>query len=119
MTFYKCNSCDEVYEKVWDGGSCSGPDCSVVELAPKTADYKNEKHVPMVEKTENGIIVKVGSTAHPMTEDHYITMIQVVAGDFVMRKNLKPGDKPEAEFPINDVNVKAYEFCNKHSLWSN
>lgn len=37
-----------------------------------------------------------------MLAEHYITMILVEAGDKVMRKNLKPGEKPEGVFPLGD-----------------
>jgi len=34
-----------------------------------------------------------------------------------LRKFLKPGDKPEAEFEIQGENFKAREYCNLHGLW--
>jgi superoxide reductase len=36
-------------------------------------------------------------------------------------KYLKPGEAPYAEFLLADGEelVKAYEYCNLHSLWSN
>ena len=115
MEIVKCKECDDVFEKLLGSGGCK----DLVVLEEKTADFKTEKHVPVVSKTDNGIKVVVGSTLHPMAEDHWITMIEVISGNMVMRVNLKPGDKPEAEFPINDVNVKAREYCNKHGLWAN
>jgi superoxide reductase len=119
---YKCQNCDEVFEKVFEGSSCSCDNCAcstLEKLEPKTADFKTEKHVPVVEKTANGIKVTVGSTLHPMAADHWIAMIEVIDGNKVYRAKLKPGDEPIAEFPISNENVKAYEYCNKHGLWSN
>ncbi len=36
-----------------------------------------------------------------------------------MRKNLKPGEKPEGVFPLGDYKgkVHVYEYCNLHGLW--
>jgi superoxide reductase len=89
------------------------------EAKMQTADWKTEKHVPVVEKTDRGIRVVIGSTPHPMEKEHYITMIQVEAGNKVYRQYLKPGEKPEAFFPVSAENVKAIEHCNIHGLWSN
>jgi len=123
MDIYKCKHCDEAWDKIFEGTTCEEEGCAcedMIQLEEKTADFKNEKHVPFVEKTDNGIKVTVGSAAlHPMVADHWITMIEVIDGSMVYRKYLNPGDKPEAEFPTNNLNVKAREYCNKHGLWAN
>ena len=77
-----------------------------------------EKHVPVIEKRGNGILVKVGEIAHPMIEEHYIAWIEVTSGSVVMRRQLNPGEPPEAffEIPYSDKLV-AREYCNKHGLW--
>lgn len=82
-----------------------------------TVDASYEKHVPVVEKTKNGVKVKVGSVAHPMEEKHYIQWIEIIADGKVYRKHLKPGDKPEAEFCISATSIVAREYCNLHGLW--
>ena len=75
-----------------------------------------DKHVPVIEKTDAGILVKVGSIPHPMEEGHYIELIQLIKSDgVVIGKRLKPGDKPEVEFPFPVKNARAY--CNVHGLW--
>ncbi len=122
MVYLKCKDCNELFEKVYEGSSCDEHGCacdSMPVVEPKTADWKNEKHVPVIEKTENGIKVTVGSTLHPMVEEHWITMIEVISGNKQYRAYLKPGDAPVAEFPIDDVNVLAREYCNVHGLWAN
>ncbi len=122
MEYLKCKHCDELFEKVFEGSVCKEHECACKDMdavKPKTADWKNEKHVPIIEKTEKGIKVTVGSTLHPMVEDHWITMIEVVKDNMQYRAYLKPGDAPVAEFPIDDVNVLAREYCNKHGLWAN
>jgi superoxide reductase len=36
-----------------------------------TVDAAKEKHVPVVEKTADGVKVKIGSVAHPMTDSSF------------------------------------------------
>jgi superoxide reductase len=86
-------------------------------LKEKIEDVGKEKHVPVIEKTETGIIVKVGSVSHPMEEKHYIEWIEIIADGASYRKFLKPGDKPEAEFCIKAEKIEAREYCNIHGLW--
>jgi len=124
MVMLKCKNCDETYDLIFFGqcgaGQCKKCACeNMEELKPKTADFKTEKHVPIITKTNSGIKVTVGSTLHPMVENHWISMIQVESGNRMYRAYLKPGDKPEAEFPISDLKAKAYEYCNVHGYWSN
>nr|WP_307775698.1 desulfoferrodoxin family protein [uncultured Cetobacterium sp.] len=90
-------------------------------LQSKREDASVEKHVPYVEEKVDGYLVKVGKeTAHPMTEEHYIQMIEICVGDFVYRKYLKPGEAPEAYFKVpKGSSVCAREYCNLHGLWSN
>ncbi|MHA1585288.1 MAG: desulfoferrodoxin family protein [Promethearchaeota archaeon] len=118
MVYVKCKHCGDLFDKVFKESLCN--DCQDLEaIIAKTADWKNEKHVPIIEKTENGIKVTVGSTLHPMVADHWIQMIEVIHKNKLYRTYLNPGDDPIAEFPINDVNVLAREYCNKHGLWAN
>ncbi|MBU0532363.1 desulfoferrodoxin [Candidatus Micrarchaeota archaeon] len=119
MQVYKCNICGNIVELLHVGGGqlvCCGQPMQLLE--EKTTDVGNEKHVPVMEKTESGVKVKVGSVPHPMEEKHYIEWIEVIADGVVYRKFLKPGDKPEAEFPIKSENIKAREYCNLHGLWT-
>lgn len=96
--------------------SCNGE--ALVKLTEKTADFKTEKHVPVVTPEGSGIKVVVGSTPHPMTAEHYIMWIEVVDGAYVYRKYLQPGEAAEAVFniPYSDKLI-AREYCNLHGLW--
>ncbi|MCR5350808.1 MAG: hypothetical protein K6E20_07450 [Acholeplasmatales bacterium] len=95
-------------------------DCSLNELKIKSVDASVEKHVPQVVLEDNLIKVYVGSVEHPMTEDHYIEFIEIETKKGVQRKNLKPNDKPYAEFMlIDDELVCAYAYCNLHGMWDN
>ncbi|MEN6395814.1 MAG: desulfoferrodoxin [Methanoregula sp.] len=117
---YKCNVCGNIVKVVHAAGGtlvcCGQP---MVLQQEKTADQGKEKHVPVVEKTAKGILVKVGSVPHPMEEKHYIEWVEVRDGEKVYVREFKPGEKAEAEFPVSDVNVKVREFCSVHGLWTN
>ena len=75
-----------------------------------------EKHVPVVEKGEKMLHVQVGSTPHPMLENHYIEWIAMECEGRLPFKYLKPGDKPEADFHLVEHGT-VYAYCNLHGLW--
>lgn len=82
-------------------------------------DLSLEKHVPVIEKKDNEVIVKVGAVAHPMMEEHYIEWIELITENRVYRKYLKPGEKPEVYFNVCDSTNQftVREYCNLHGLW--
>lgn len=115
---YKCSICGNIVEVLYAGGGtlvCCGKPMEL--LVEKTQDQGMEKHVPVIEKTEDGVKVKVGSVEHPMEENHYIQWIELIADGISFRKFLKPGEKPEAEFKVKAENLEAREHCNLHGLW--
>ena len=87
------------------------------KLVENTVDAAKEKHVPVIEKIDGGVKVKVGDVAHPMEEKHYIEWIEIIADGKADRQFLNPGDAPEAEFNVASENVTAREYCNLHGLW--
>lgn len=87
-------------------------------LVGNTTDGAHEKHVPVIEKTEKGYRVTVGSVDHPMLPEHYIQWIDLVTPEGVMRQYLAPGMRPVAEFETEATEVKAREYCNLHGLWA-
>lgn len=116
---YKCNICGNIVEILHDGvGQLVCCDEPMQKLEEKTQDSKIEKHVPYIEKTKDGILVKVGQNQdHPMEEKHYIEWIEIIADGIVYKKFLKPGDKPQAKFEIKAKSIQAREYCNIHGLW--
>jgi superoxide reductase len=86
-------------------------------LVEKTTDVGAEKHVPVIEKTEKGILVKVGSVPHPMEAAHFIEWIELIADGNSYRTFLQPGGKPEAFFSVQGEKLSAREYCNIHGLW--
>ncbi|MDO9514089.1 MAG: desulfoferrodoxin [Elusimicrobiota bacterium] len=117
---FRCGVCGNVVELVYAGGGqlvcCEKP---MILMEAKTQDEGKEKHVPVIVKTETGVLVKVGDVPHPMEEKHYILCIEVIADGRICRKFLAPGDKPEAVFEIGGGNVIAREYCTLHGLWKN
>jgi len=116
---YKCEICGNIIEVLHEGTgnlSCCGED--MILLEEKIEDASIEKHVPFIKKTDKGILVKIGQKQeHPMTEEHYIEWIQLIADDISYRKFLKPGDKPQALFETKAEKIDAREYCNIHGLW--
>lgn len=115
---YRCNICGNIVEVLHNGAGqlvCCGQPMEL--LSEKTEDVGMEKHVPVIERTEKGIKVKVGSIPHPMEENHFIEWIELVTNTKICRKFLKPGEQPEAEFEIKTESVWAREYCNIHGLW--
>lgn len=120
LQIYKCEICGNIVEVVHAGQGelvCCGQPMKL--LVENTVDASKEKHVPVIEKTGDGVKVKIGSVAHPMEEKHYIEWIELIADGSACRQFLKPGDKPEAFFKIVGKEVTAREYCNLHGLWKN
>ena len=121
MGIYKCEICGNVVEVFVAGGGqlvCCGKEMKYRD--EKLKDGALEKHLPVVEVIDGGIKVKVGETEHPSEDKHYIQFIEVITkAGIVLRKDLYPGNKPEAEFNIAEEGIaKAREHCNIHGLWA-
>ena len=87
------------------------------EIIANTTDGAYEKHVPVIEHLGEHVIVKVGSAEHPMLPAHYIEWIILETATGYQKKNLNPGEKPEADFAVTEPVIAAYEYCNLHGLW--
>lgn len=118
---FKCEVCGLITEVTKDGFGklvcCGKP---MEELKENTTDASVEKHTPVIEKVENGVLVKVGSVEHPMEEKHLIEWIELHTNNSVYRKYLKAEEKPEVIFNVEfneDMVAKAY--CNLHGYWKN
>ena len=118
LQVYKCQVCGNMVEVVHTGVGtlvcCNQP---MTLMKEGVTDAATEKHVPVVEKVDDGFKVKVGEVAHPMEEKHYIEWIEVIADGKAYRQFLEPGAAPEAFFRVDADNVSAREYCNLHGLW--
>jgi superoxide reductase len=118
--FYKCPHCGNVIVKVVDSGVepvCCGK--TMMVLDPQIMDGAKEKHVPMVNRLENGSLnVKVGEVAHPMLPEHHICFIAAESQNGLDIHYLDPSKPAETVFCNCDSNITAvYEYCNLHGLW--
>lgn len=118
LNVFKCDVCGIITE-VLHGGAGSLVCCNkpMRLLKENSVDASEEKHVPVIEIISNGVKVLVGSVPHPMIEEHYIEWIEIIADGKLYRQYLKPGDAPEAVFPVKAENIVAREYCNLHGLW--
>jgi len=118
LEVYKCDVCGNIVEVLHGGAGelvcCGQP---MQHLKENTVDAAKEKHVPVIEKSDGGYTVKVGSVAHPMEEKHFIQWIELIADGKAYRQFLAPGQPPEAFFPVTATGVTAREYCNLHGLW--
>ncbi|MCB5229743.1 MAG: desulfoferrodoxin [Candidatus Cloacimonetes bacterium] len=116
---YHCALCGNVTEVVFTGGGelvCCGQPMNL--LVENTEEAAYEKHIPVITDMGDKIKVAVGSVPHPMEEKHYIAFVEVITEKCVYRHEFKPGDAPEAIFPVSmDKVLYAREYCNLHGLW--
>ena len=88
---YKCPICGTVTEIVHDGVSamiCCGKTMEVLDDREPVGT--KESHMPVVEATEKGCKVSVGSKLHGMDADHLIEWAEIrTSDDTVLRKYFK------------------------------
>lgn len=110
MKFYRIDDQVVISDKALSAGTL---------LTPNTTDGAHEKHVPVVEITNNTIKVSVGSVEHPSLPAHYIEFIAIQTDKGFQMKWGKAGDKPQAVFMISEDEtvLAAFEYCNLHGLW--
>ncbi|MDO4566663.1 MAG: desulfoferrodoxin family protein [Oscillospiraceae bacterium] len=118
--FYLCRHCGNLVGMIHDSGVnpfCCGEAMS--EIKANTTDAAQEKHVPEVRVEGDRVFVQVGSTIHPMLEEHFIQWIYLKTERGGQRAVLKPGEEPKAEFILSpgDRPLAVYEYCNLHGLW--
>ncbi|MGB4034577.1 MAG: desulfoferrodoxin family protein [Christensenellales bacterium] len=116
---FRCDICGNIVGLIEDAGIpvvCCGQD--MTELVANTSEGAYEKHLPVVGKDGDKLTVKVGSAPHPMIPEHYIQWIYLQTKKGGQRKELQPGEEPQASFAlVDDEAVAAFEYCNLHGLW--
>ena len=120
MKTYRCAHCGHIIFYLHDAGVpafCCGEKMQLLD--PATSEGAGEKHLPVLSVEGNQVKVSVGAVSHPMEEKHSIAFIVLQTENGVQRKNLNPGDAPEAVFALvdGDKPVAAYAYCNLHGLW--
>ena len=117
--FFICKHCGNLVGMIHNAGvpiiCCGEP---MQELVANSTEAAGEKHLPVVKVEGNKVSVEVGSTHHPMTEEHSIQCIYLETKHGGQRKGLCPDEAPKAEFALTDDEpVSAYAYCNLHGLW--
>lgn len=121
LQLYKCEVCGNIVQVILEGEGelvCCGQPMNLMK--PKKNDENaNEKHVPIFVKTEDGAEIRVGSTPHPMENEHYIMFIETISKDKNDMKlhYLYPQQKPKMFIKEVMDKAKALEYCNIHGLW--
>ena len=118
--FYLCTHCGNLVGMVHSSGVpiiCCGEPMKV--LVPNTVDAAGEKHLPVVSREGDKVIVAVGSVAHPMVEEHLIQWVYLETSRGGHRCALSAGEEPKAVFVLaeGEEPVAAYAYCNLHGLW--
>ena len=115
---YECEGCGIIVEVLREGpGTLVCCETEMTELDASTTDEGKEKHVPVIEKTDDGYTVTIGSVEHPMTEKHHIEWIELIADGKILREHLDPTGPPSATFCTDADSVVAREHCNLHGMW--
>lgn len=122
IKFYRCNHCGNIIIKLHDSKvpvMCCGE--AMTELTYNCTDAAVEKHVPALESNQQMVTVTVGSTLHPMTEEHYIEWIVLETKKGNQIQYFNPSDEPKAVFALteDDEVINVYAYCNLHGLWVN
>ena len=117
MKFYKCSKCIGILFKLKShNNAISCCDEEMQEIKVNNVDYSNEKHMPQISFSNNLMNVSIGSTTHPMTNDHLIEWVFVEyanGGEFVYLYN-----EPFVTLNVLGKVVKnVYSYCNQHGLW--
>ena len=119
VRFYFCPICGNVIGLI-DGNMDHVTCCSkkMELMQANTTDASQEKHVPVCERVEDEIVVKVGEIEHPMEKEHYIMWIAQLSDNQTTRIRLYPEQSTEVRFKYIPKST-VYAYCNKHGLWKN
>lgn len=117
IKFFVCKHCGKIIKELNSTNSknvCCGEEMQI--LVANSVDASVEKHVPVVEMIEDELLIKIGSTLHPMTKEHYIQWVIVKNDDRCYEVELFPEQDPVVRVPLLR-NATVYAYCNLHGLW--
>ena len=117
--FFVCEKCGNLVGLINASGVpmvCCGQ--KMTKLEPGVTEASREKHLPVVTVDGNTVNVSVGSTLHPMTNEHNIAWVYLETDKGGQRKALAPGQDPTVVFALCDEKpIAVYAYCNLHGLW--
>ena len=119
----KCNICGQIIQilepNLGDLVCCNEP----MELLRANLEEKDkllaEKHIPLIE--ENGDKRYITLKNHPMSNEHYIQLIEAYTKDKkeLHIKFLEPNEVAEFDISYLNSDIEMQELCNIHGLWRN
>lgn len=120
LKFFACEHCKNVVAMIQNAGVpivCCGE--KMKQLIPGTTEGASEKHLPVYQVEGNRVTVTVGSTEHPMQEEHSIQWVALQTKQGAQYKVLTPGHSPTVSFALCDADEAeaVYAYCNLHGLW--
>ena len=106
--FYVCPICGNVLHSMGDAHiSCCG-----IALPPLEAEDPDEHHTLTIEQVEDEHFITI---RHPMTKDHFISLIAYVTADRMQFVKFYPEGNAETRLHLRR-NGALYFYCNKHGL---
>lgn len=78
-----------------------------------------QKHIPLVTRNGSCLEVHIGETTHPMTKDHYISLIFLKTQKGGQYRLLSYQQQPKVCFQMadDDKPLAVYGYCTLHGLW--
>ena len=119
LQIYKCEICGNLVQVLCEGDGnlvCCGQEMELQNVQYDTTEL-GEKHTPKVVTKDGKKFVNV--IAHPMSEEHYIQLIETFTDDKkeVHIKFFEPVDVPEMDISFFGDDINSIEYCNIHKLW--
>ncbi len=121
LEVFSCEDCGTQVFRIQKGDQ--DPQCcgqTLKRLIPNTTEASSEKHIPVYEFLGNSeMLIRVGSTNHPMTPAHHIGWIAVVFENSIIYEKLTPEMAPQSTVQVKTGFAgKIYAWCNLHGLWA-
>lgn len=119
-SIFQCDICGNLIAIVKKGGGslkCCGE--KMFFLGAKTGNPASEKHIPILKNEDTSLLVTAGVHPHPMVKAHFLGFIEAESKDFIVRKELCSGYKPELRLEKNIKLSRLRSYCIIHGVHEN
>ncbi len=122
LELYRCNVCQNLVEVLQAGEGelvCCEQPMELVKTNVSEEESLKDKHIPVIEKTIEGVKIRIGAEKHPMSEEHHINFIQAISNDkkYIKTKFLDIQEEPELRVKCDCPSLWARALCNIHGLF--
>ena len=107
--FYVCPVCGNIFHSMGEAVI----HCHGIQLLPCIPEMSDEAHKIFIERAEDEYYVRID---HPMTKQHFISMIAAVSPDRLQLVKRYPEGNSEARFRMDGVK-KIVFLCNRDGLF--